>query len=58
VVDLSYKQDVEGERKTTDSGHPAESIRTCPNCSALLRQSHWKLVCERCGFFLSCSDFY
>jgi hypothetical protein len=37
------------------AGHPE---RFCPNCSAELKESRCKLSCERCGFYLSCSDFY
>jgi len=37
------------------AGHPE---RFCPNCSAELNESRCKLSCARCGFYLSCSDFY
>ncbi|MBZ5568795.1 MAG: hypothetical protein LAN64_13210 [Acidobacteriia bacterium] len=43
----------EGERAPT-----ANLMRTCPTCSAPLEEHHCKLVCGRCGFFLSCSNFY
>jgi hypothetical protein len=41
--------------KAHGMGHPE---RFCPNCSAELKEIQCKLSCERCGFYLSCSDFY
>ena len=36
---------------------PATVILTCANCGAAMDQRACKLIC-RCGYFLSCSDYY
>lgn len=33
-------------------------VRTCPNCSARLEESRCKLLCPRCHYYMSCSDYY
>lgn len=37
-----------------------ELIRTCPNCGRALQERRCKLFCPdpRCGFFLSCAEYY
>jgi hypothetical protein len=44
-----------------DSGvesHPAEQpISFCPVCSERLEPKRCKLVCSKCGYYLSCSDY-
>src|SRR5208282_717966 len=44
------------------SGVPAnlqkDASSICPNCSTELRGHRCKVVCRKCGFYLSCSDFY
>jgi hypothetical protein len=36
---------------------PAALLLTCANCGAAMDERKCKLVC-RCGYFLSCSDYY
>ena len=33
-------------------------LEYCPTCSAKLLGRSCKLLCPRCGYFLSCSDYY
>ena len=35
----------------------ARLILTCANCGAAMDERKCKLIC-RCGYFLSCSDYY
>jgi hypothetical protein len=37
---------------------PGRLIRTCPNCGARLVESRCKLLCPRCHYYMSCSDYY
>ena len=30
----------------------------CPVCSTRLSERKCKLICEKCGYYLSCSDHY
>lgn len=36
---------------------PRVVILTCANCGAAMDERKCKLIC-RCGYFLSCSDYY
>ena len=36
---------------------PGVVILTCANCGAQMDERKCKLIC-RCGYFLSCSDYY
>ena len=36
---------------------PGTVLTTCANCGAMLIERKCKLIC-RCGYFLSCSDYY
>jgi hypothetical protein len=38
---------------------PAEEpMLYCPVCDQRLQQLKCKLICERCGYFMSCADYY
>ena len=39
------------------SADPGTVVLTCANCGAAMDERKCKLIC-RCGYFLSCSDYY
>jgi len=49
-----------GRDPEEDEEAPAaiDASQYCPSCSAPLEPHKCKLVCTRCGYFMSCSDYY
>jgi len=37
---------------------PEEPMLYCPVCSTRLTERKCKLICEKCGYYLSCADYY
>jgi hypothetical protein len=35
-----------------------EPMLYCPVCSTRLAERKCKLFCERCGYYMSCADYY
>ena len=45
----------EAEPKRSDEDEP---MLYCPVCNCRLTEQKCKLVCERCGYYMSCADYY
>ena len=54
--DLARAADATEAAGTADVD-PGTVILTCANCGAQMDERKCKLIC-RCGYFLSCSDYY
>jgi hypothetical protein len=44
-------------RADVEPEDPGDLMLTCANCGARMDERKCKLIC-RCGYFLSCSDYY
>lgn len=58
-------ESLEKERTHPSEANPSPEVRdvellvmTCPNCGARLRERRCKLLCPRCHYYMSCSDYY
>ena len=47
----------DGATGDVEPDDPGELVLTCANCGARMDERKCKLIC-RCGYFLSCSDYY
>ena len=57
-IDKTTNENAGRVEKVTKPGSIVDAANYCPNCSTRLKESHCKLKCPQCGFYLSCSDFY
>jgi len=53
---LSEKDRSREEKEEAPAARDASQY--CPSCSAPLEAHKCKLICTRCGYFMSCSDYY
>ena len=47
-----------GENSKAQQTAVEHPMSYCPVCSERLEPKRCKLVCEKCGYYLSCSDYY
>ena len=47
----------QGDRDTAPPGVD-EPMLYCPVCSRRLTARKCKLICETCGYYMSCADYY
>jgi hypothetical protein len=55
TVDTEPVQEPYSEQRHESAEH---TCQWCPNCASRLESSRCKLVCWRCGYYMSCADYY
>ena len=57
IASLPDEGEPAGAAGLTTDADPGAILLTCANCGAAMDERKCKLIC-RCGYFLSCSDYY
>jgi hypothetical protein len=56
---MASEENTAREAEIKERQTPAEEpMLYCPVCDQRLQQLKCKLICERCGYFMSCADYY
>jgi ribosomal protein S27AE len=51
--------EAESQAASEGSAEPAEeAMLYCPRCNNKLAQHKCKLICDRCGYYMSCADYH
>lgn len=54
-IEANQTEPAAGEAESHEDREP---MLFCPVCSLRLEQRKCKLFCQRCGYYLSCADYY
>ncbi len=57
-VQLRQAQPREESSVAAPASDVSEPMLYCPACNNKLTQHKCKLICERCGYYMSCADYY
>ena len=59
-IDPAAAREPEAPRASSVKGSASDSepMLYCPVCSRRLAERKCKLLCEQCGYYMSCADYY
>ncbi len=55
---MEERQHDRQEERREEPKEPDNPQLWCPTCSTRLEQRKCKLFCPKCGYYMSCADYY